>query len=474
MSCGRCGAELREAARFCPKCGAPVAEQAVRIDPTVGDLQAEILAIAGAIQAGDPTRAARLARLASSPSGPIRVAVVGDAGRGRTTLVGQLAPLVIATVDDPPPMNPADPGFARTLEVVLDADVLIVVLTATQLLSGTERSTLLEQVFPRAVGPVAIATTRMDAVETEEDQADLDRRLARFVAQVGHTIPTFGVRRGAVGGLAAWLTDAVTAAPAEARGRWARRVLVALQGVERCELPGGPDRSTVEAAIRAEAELALAEARGRLREGVAGLRATLPDRIAAMPADRMRAEAADMLEHAVTTLGRDVAGAWLEALERALTERSDDVSRAAGAGLAAGSAGEAARMTPGAPAPHVGGSRPRNPASMALGAAGLVTLAAVGGPIGLASSAALLYGAWAVRKDQQTRFEADLSRDTRTAALAWLDGVETELSASLDAMSADVVARLLDRAFALVPEGGGLTADQLTARVAALRARLAE
>lgn len=508
MSCGRCGAGLREGAKFCPRCGAPVGAPGRRDSP-LGGVEAEILAIAGAIQAGAPDRAALLAELAAEREPGVRAVVIGDAGRGRTSVAnllleaeilplrpglgsvvltagpvwsldgvegpfvgspgahraeGPAALLKWCSLADLPPMNPAMFGD------VLFADIVVIVLSATQLLSSVERTTLLEQVLPRCVGAVALAVTRMDAVESDEDQADLDRRLARFVEQAGRELPIFPVRKGSGGGLGAWVTDAAIAAKSGRSERWARRVRFALEGVEALPLPDtGPDRATIEAAIRGEAALSLAEAEAVLREGLARLRATLPDRLAELSPDRLRAEASVTLTHEVTHLGREVAAAYLGALERALVARPDEVSRATGSGLAAGTAGEAARLAPGAKAPQVAGSRPRNAASMALGAAGLVTLAAVGGPVGLASGAAMLYGAWAVRKGQQERFDADLARDTRAAVREWLDTVERELTEGLAALSADVVTRLLERAFALVPEGTGLGAAELAAKVEALR-----
>lgn len=474
MSCGRCGADLREGAKFCARCGAPVTGPVVQRaeDARIADLQAGILAIAGAIHGVDARRAALLAALAAEPAATaIGTVVVGDAGRGRTSVATLLAAAAaVTTVSDLPALT--DPAF--DLDDVLRADVVVITLSATQLLSGVERAALLERVLPRCVGAAALAVTRMDAVETDEDRADLDRRLARFVEQAGRELPIFGVRRGAAGGLTAWVTDAATAAAGDRLLRWARRVRVALDGVAELPIgPAGPDRATIEAAIRAEGELAFGEAQAHLREGLATLRATLPDRLAAMPADRLRAEAATVLTHEVERLTRDVAAAYLGQLERSLLARHDEISRAAGVGLAAGAAGEAAKLTPEARAPQVAGSRPRNAASMALGAAGLVTLAAVGGPVGLASGAAMLYGAWAVRKDQQAKFEATLAEDTRAAVRAWLDEVERELGAHLAQLAAEILGRLVSRAAALVPDGPSMGPAELGAKVAEVREGLA-
>lgn len=453
MNCGRCSKPLREGARFCPSCGTSVGVAGTRsADPGVAALQAALLPFA------------ELGALRDGPAARPAVAVVGETGRGRTTVATILVDGAVgdvADVRDLPALD--DPGTLETevIPAVLAADVVVIVVTATQLLSATERTTLQHRVLPLCVGEVVLVVTRLDALETEEDRGDLDRRVERFVA--GRAIPVFFVARvdGALvsAGLAVHVWEAAQRAGRDARRLWARRVGVALGS--RVAEEAGVDPNAV---VDTEAALALADARALNHSRMATMRATLPDRLASMPFERMRAEASAVLTGEVQALSHELARSYLAALERELAVHPDDASRASAEGLTDGVAAEAERKLHGVErAPQVAGSRPRSLGAMALGGAGVVAMVAVGGPVGLASGAAMLYGAWATRKEQQARFEARSADDTRASVREWLDENERALDTRLGELSADIVAKIKARLAAVAPPRAS-AAELATAR----------
>lgn len=404
MTC-TCGRALRAGVKFCGGCGAAV--------PAPTD---DVLA---ALAAHDPV----LAQLAGGPRAV--VAVAGDARRGKTTVAKMLAQEFAEVIDLGGLEEP------ETLTWVAVADVLIVVVSATQLLSETERALLLDVVLPLASEDVAIVVTRMDEVDTEEDATALDRRVRRFIERSGRAMPVFPVRAGVAAGLAAWVCDLAARAHRERDARWRRRVGAALASLEaRLQDAPGPDVS-----------LAADEARAVLHERISGLRATLPDRLAAIPAERLRAEAFTVLSAEVERLGEEVARGYLAALERA--------PWAGGAELRASR--EAPRLTR---------TRPASVASVALFGAGVVTLSIFGGPVAWVAAATLVVGSWRAREDAQARFDDGLRRDAGSAVAAWLDEAERDLEAGLARLVEEVRERMK-------PPGPD------RAQIAALRERLA-
>lgn len=245
MQCEHCGNELSSQALFCGSCGTKVAapESAEASPGTSGtgdqtELRAGLVELSEQLNAlgaaGELTGA--LGALASS-AGDVKhvTAIVGEKGRGKTTLVNRLLgadvlvpganghrkPISLAAADHwlriddrgnaeataiPVATDlhvtsihgPAevlrqttllDTSALNTPEAELDigllpslveADAFLVCVAANQMLSQTERDVIRHQLLPLLAGDCALVVTHTDAIETEEDQQSLRKRAQRF------------------------------------------------------------------------------------------------------------------------------------------------------------------------------------------------------------------------------------------------------------------------------------------------------
>ena len=85
-------------------------------------------------------------------------------------------------ITDTPGMNDTDDRFAEAVIVeALAADIILFCVSATQLLSESERHLLEQRILPIATGALAIVVTHMDLVETAEDHEDVCKRVARLI-----------------------------------------------------------------------------------------------------------------------------------------------------------------------------------------------------------------------------------------------------------------------------------------------------
>ncbi|MFF6947179.1 hypothetical protein ACFZAD_00745 [Streptomyces iakyrus] len=166
------------------------------------------------------------------------VAVVGEGGRGRTTVARQLAPIPARIIDAPPWGSPG---------ALPDADVVVVAVAAGSPLGMGERQ-VVEAAAERTGGaPVLIAVTRLDTLDEEERPALLSyvRRRARTILPAVRVVPA-GRTPGEGDDLRAEVAAELGRATPEAQ---ARRRLRATLGEDLALLA---ERATREAASQAQ------------------------------------------------------------------------------------------------------------------------------------------------------------------------------------------------------------------------------
>ncbi|MFD3503965.1 hypothetical protein ACFWWT_39245 [Streptomyces sp. NPDC058676] len=252
-------------------------------------------------------------RDAAAADGAVQVvAVVGESGRGRTTVARQLATTPARIIDAPPP------------GAFPDADVVVVVVAAGSPLGMSERQAV-EATAERTGGaPILIAVTRLDTLDEEERPAVLSyvQRRARTILPAIRVVPA-GRTPDEGQDVRAEVAAALGRMTREATAR--RRLRVRLG--EQLALLG--ERAAHEAALqaqrrqhRAAQQAAAKEARAAGEERWANILATLTRRCA----QEVRAAHTLVRAHR-TSLLQDVLGAH-EHGDRAALDRVDKATRA--------------------------------------------------------------------------------------------------------------------------------------------------
>lgn len=245
MQCEHCGKDLSSQARFCGSCGTKVAAQeSAEASPAAAgtndqtELRARLVELSEQLNALGAAGAltGALDALASSVGNAKHVtAILGEKGRGKTTLVNRLLgadvlvpganghrnPILLAAAENwlridergnaeataipvatdvlvSAVHGPAailrqttllDTSALNTPEAELDvgllpsiveADAFLICVAANQMLSQTERDVIRHQLLPLLGGDCALVVTHTDAIETEEDQHSLRKRALRF------------------------------------------------------------------------------------------------------------------------------------------------------------------------------------------------------------------------------------------------------------------------------------------------------
>lgn len=284
------------------------------------------------------------------PSSPIQLVTIGELGRGKTTLVNRLLdravmptgagscgePMtarhgsawrglsingaVLSTdtlplknakairivegpaevlewtqVTDTPGMNDTDDRFAEAVIVeALAADIILFCVSATQLLSESERHLLEQRILPIATGAVAVVVTHMDLVETEEDNEDVCKRVARLLnrsREPAKTLHSFFLppSPAPLTELRDFIYRTASTAAASRLRSWQERahsvLTLAAESVRAAQQPASaaaPPRplwsfQEVEALVAREHSLAIASAQVCLGQGFARLRKRLPE-----------------------------------------------------------------------------------------------------------------------------------------------------------------------------------------------------
>ncbi|MFG2229260.1 hypothetical protein ACGFNX_04450 [Streptomyces sp. NPDC048723] len=243
------------------------------------------------------------------------VAVVGESGRGRTTVARQLATTPARTVDAPPWGSPG---------ALPDSDVVVVVVAAGSPLGMSERQAV-EAAAQRTGGaPVLIAVTRLDTLDEEERPTVLSyvQRRARTILPAIRVVPV-GRTPDEGHDVRTEVAAALGRTTRETRAR--RRLRVRLG--EELALLG--DRAAHEAALQAQRrqhreaqQVAAKDARAEGEERWSNILATLTRRCAlevTAAHTRVRAHRASLLQ--------DVLAAH-EHGDRAAPDRVDKATRA--------------------------------------------------------------------------------------------------------------------------------------------------
>ena len=85
------------------------------------------------------------------------------------------------TLVDTPPLNEVDLDFEqRVVAELVNADAFLICVAANQLLSQNERDLIRERLLPLLGGDGALVVTHTDSLETEEDRTDIESRTRRF------------------------------------------------------------------------------------------------------------------------------------------------------------------------------------------------------------------------------------------------------------------------------------------------------
>ena len=296
MMCSTCGSAMSAEARFCGACGA-TADAQRSTAPADDSLEPEARALCRRLtelarrlrETGTPAFLTdALDALAAGPQATGHLtAVVGEKGRGKTTLVNRLlganalavgghgrklaialrsgpewqiveadraatattlpvapgaalravigpAPVLrTTTLLDMPSLNELDIDFeARVVGELVHADALLICVAANQLLSQGERDLIRHRLLPLLGGDPALVVTHMDAAETDDDRRDIHERARRFA---GKTLPAIFLPpdpSAAPAEVLAFIEDSAGRRAARQSVQWRRKVAALLRGIE--------------------------------------------------------------------------------------------------------------------------------------------------------------------------------------------------------------------------------------------------
>jgi hypothetical protein len=382
----------------------------------------------------------------------------GDEAKPYRLIEGPADLLRFTALVDTPGLNNVDQGLeAWALREALAADLVVVCLSAEQLLSETERRLVREQLLPLTSCPLLAAVTHLDRVEQEEDRQELEARLRRFLESVppGRVQAVRIAGGGDPTGPAPELENAIRNLAARVgqsqRETWAGRVdtLLGLLEPLLADPPAAPPPAPapgeafedVRAALRREHDLALREATSHLRAGLADLRLSLPARVADLTPERLRHECAARLIADVHRLGREAARSYLSSLQGSLADDGPAALRTTVALLNPDAAGAA--MPPPARLVLAPAARPpRDWKTMCLTGVGIAVLAASTTWVPIVGGALALVGAEYLRRSRRLRFGDESRAEAVAAVQEWLAATEPALVEQLRTEAELVLAQL--------------------------------
>ena len=510
--CSACGHAVSVTARFCGGCGTALADRRDRS----AELRAAMSGVVHRLETKDALVPAPLldaARaLALTPVDPdARIVILGELGRGTRALANLLAgeealaagpsqrgaAAVLDRLEDHPGLRgtatievapPLAEGAESTGEGVIPAlmraDVALVGLSAAQLLSATERR-LLRSLAQLTDAPIALVVGRMDALETDEDLDDVQRRTERFRTTLGRdaVVCLLGSDDDAHA-LRDWVDSALAAASLHVDAAWeqrARHVLSALSPAVTPQEDDDPPAPLAELddlldALSTAHSQARDQARARLDDGLSKLRAALGSRLEDMSVEERVHEGASELAAALEALVRTSVDTWKTELADGLADL--DLARAS---LQAGVDQDPAlsELVDAKAAPRLSPRHPDQSVGLMAAAVGLsvgVLLLPVGGSGAVAMGVGLTAGSYAAAKVLRGRRDDELRQAHTDELDRWLREVGAQASDWLvdhvDGAYELMAARLADlHAHALHHQQAGAP-EALQAAVDALRGRL--
>ncbi|MCB9743447.1 MAG: M48 family metalloprotease [Alphaproteobacteria bacterium] len=405
-----------------------------------------------------------------SADAPTQVAVLGARFRRRSALARELAALTPELdVLDTPDLDESPEAFeAVAVPALMRAGAAVGVLSAAQLLSRVERE-VLAGVLRHYQGPVALAIGRMDALETDEDAQDVQRRVERFSEGLDNAaifpLPVHEPPEE----LARWLRRHVRWEGDEAQGRWRARALAVVGALVRlCE---GDELDSVDlngalrrlgAQLDEEHRAALDAARSELRLGFAELRREAPERLADLDTEARLHEGVAGLIAAAAEIGDRAGRSYLDHLQHALVAFGAAPLADAVEGLTERLSGPGWAQREGEePRLRRRGPQSNRVIAAAIGTLSVGALLIPGAPAWLALSG-LGLGAASLLAGQQAREERErkLAEGHAEDVAAWLDEVEATLDERLEQTAERCRAALAERLELLLRTGGVMIAPE--------------
>lgn len=507
--CPACGYPVSITARFCGNCGTTLADRRDRS----AELRAAMSGVVHRLEARDsqvlPAMLVDAARaLAITPVDPdARVVIIGELGRGTRALANLLAS------EDALETGPSQRGAAATLDrldahsglrgkttievapplaegaqstregvipALMRADVLVVGLSAAQLLSATERR-LLRSLAQLTDAPIALVVGRMDAIETTEDLDDVKRRTNRFRSTFGRDAVVFLLESDdSANAVRAWVEGALAQATVRVDAAWEQRaghVLSALAPTLTEDTEAPPPLATLDEltdGLSVAHSHARSHARAQLDDGLAKLKSALAARLADMSTEERVHEGASELAAALEALVRTAVDSWQTELAGALADV--ELTQAS---IQAGTHHDVAVSTLTEGAPRLAPRHPDQSVGLMAAAVGLsvgVLLLPVGGSGAIAMGVSLTAGSYAAARVLRGRRD-DALREAHTDELdRWLREVGAQandwLVDHIDSAHELMTARLAELHAHTLSHREAAAPAALQAAVAHLRDRL--
>lgn len=411
---------------------------------------------AGLAQSGDEALATAVGALRTKREpGPFLAVVVGEKGRGKSTLVKRLEAVAGAELRDTPPLNDPENRYDElVMASAVKADAVLVVVSAMQLLSERERELIRDRLLPAAGDRLAIVVTHMDQVEDDEDRTFLLNRVRRFARQLNRPeLPVFfldGGPEARATALSTWLQEAAATRGEGDPWRRAMSLLTAVQlsvGLPQTHPTPPAEREGAIALLRTRHGTALAEAEAHLAARLATLRLGLPGRIA--PAE------VPMLVENVQRLGYEAIRVYRDSYARALMAEAPDAIRRTLGPVGTGYGPSPIRHLGQPTAPQTA-DQGRHPALTTFTALGAGLLVLTGGAMPIVGALAL-GTAHELRRGLESASRARTQEEAASALAAWLTEAEAQLLGELRAVagqSLEMAGRRVELAFSRHSEPG--------------------
>jgi hypothetical protein len=392
-------------------------------------------------------------------------------GDGSNTVMEGPSPLLrYTTLVDTPGLNDPDADFDRVAVVeALRADLLLFSLSATQLLSETERVVIRRRLLPLTACDLVLVVTHLDQVLTEQDRAEVEGRVARFLKRIANPrvqaiFPPGDPEKEPVPALEELIIRSANQTNPDREQAWVRRIAALLAALDEIAstlpepkgLPPAPppdlDKDYI-AILEHEHGLSLSETEAFVRAGLAELRLSLGPRFAAMSPTVIQSEGIADVTGAVQALGGKAGSVYLAAMERGLTTATSGELGAAAEGLQRTATPAFAEVVKLSGPQLTSKTRPRpDPKLGALKKVGQILIAADSDAIlRLISGTLALFVADLFRRARNDAFREQFRVDAVATVRDWLTVVEGVLLARLREVAGKVLVGLRQRVASIQP-----------------------